>query len=420
MYGPVHTNGDLYLNSDNTLSATGQISTAGQLFRGRKNTSACNGTVRVRDPVTFRNLNSPCTSRTSIQSTAVGLWNGMIRIGVDELTVPEPEILDPVEGNSYWELADLRLVLRLGASNIPNTTNSSTAVEIRHADHTVNVSATSYMNSCVGNISGRVANNSNSFYNNREAKTIRMLEIDMIGLLNCIQNSVTAGGGNNLLAGKNLNDASEGGLVFHLSVDGNDSNATANNYGVRVRNAANLQSNIGGAGIVRGLTLITDQAFYVGGNFNSTEPREPAAIMSDSFNVLSSSWNYNDNSSTASMSTRNAGNTTIQAAILSGTDTTGGIEGIGGQGGSYNGGLENYPRFHENWNGDTFTYRGSFVSLNNPRHVNGAWIYGAPQYNAPNRTWSYDTNFNNAANLPPLSPRFVYLRQELFVRDFEQ
>jgi hypothetical protein len=51
--------------------------------------------------------------------------------------------------------------------------------------------------------------------------------------------------------------------------------------------------------------------------------------------------------------------------------------------------------------------------------VNGAWHYGSPQYTAPNRDWGYDTDFNSAENLPPLSPRFVYLKQELFVREFE-
>jgi len=64
------------------------------------------------------------------------------------------------------------------------------------------------------------------------------------------------------------------------------------------------------------------------------------------------------------------------------------------------------------------TYRGSFVSLNTPQHVDGAWVYGGMQYQAPNRDWSYDTDFNDASNLPPLSPRFVYLKQELFARQF--
>ena len=98
----------------------------------------------------------------------------------------------------------------------------------------------------------------------------------------------------------------------------------------------------------------------------------------------------------------------------------GAAEGAGGQDqGSYNGGLENYPRFHEKWSGKTLTYRGSFVSLYEPLHVDGAWVYGGMQYKAPSRDWGYDTDFDDAANLPPLSPRFVYLKQELFVRQFE-
>jgi hypothetical protein len=56
------------------------------------------------------------------------------------------------------------------------------------------------------------------------------------------------------------------------------------------------------------------------------------------------------------------------------------------------------------------------VSLGKPQHVTGSW--GAQSYNLPNRDWNYDVSFNNAANLPPITPRFVYLKQELFVRDY--
>jgi hypothetical protein len=146
-----------------------------------------------------------------------------------------------------------------------------------------------------------------------------------------------------------------------------------------------------------------------------------------------------------------------------GTDTTGDTstnfeEGAVGQGKSYNGGLENYPRFHEDWgNSSTLFYRGSFVSLNRPRKVNGLWCStggsvtreqgstiinnvpntptgeipkddgthtysnsGCNNYNAPTRNWDYDLDYNNAANLPPLTPRVTYLRQEVFSREFER
>lgn len=38
--GPIHTNGDLYLNANNQLNISGQVTTAGSLFRGRKMTIA--------------------------------------------------------------------------------------------------------------------------------------------------------------------------------------------------------------------------------------------------------------------------------------------------------------------------------------------------------------------------------------------
>jgi hypothetical protein len=160
---------------------------------------------------------------------------------------------------------------------------------------------------------------------------------------------------------------------------------------------------------------VSDQAIYVQGDYNSVS-KIPAAVMADSINVLSNAWA--DGNSAAAISSRVASSTIINSAFLAGTDSTGGVEGAGGQNGYYNGGLENYPRFHENWSGKVLTYRGSFVSLGTPLHVNGRW--SAQSYNPPNRDWNYDTSFNNAANLPPITPRFVYLRQELFVRDFEK
>ena len=38
---------------------------------------------------------------------------------------------------------------------------------------------------------------------------------------------------------------------------------------------------------------------------------------------------------------------------------------------------------HEDWSSATFTWRGSFVSLDAPRHVDGAWVYGDPYFTAP-------------------------------------
>jgi hypothetical protein len=422
--GPVHTNGDLYLNTDNPnpgLIMQGQVSTAGNLYRGRKNQNLCNSNlVRVFNPTVATTLVPTCTTRVQIQPNQLTPFNGMIQMGVTPVEVPAPEVLEPTPGQVYWDNADLRLVLKLTNANTPDTTNAVTAVEVRNVDNSLNASATSTINTnmvqCSGSISGRSIANTNSFYNNREAKLIRMLDVDVVALFNCLHRSNWFG------SGKLLSDSTQGGLVIFLAVEGPQSNSAANNYGVRVRNSQRLHSNVGGAPAIRGVTWVSNQAFYVMGNYNTVN-KLPSAFLADAFNVLSPAWadtNSWNGTSALALASRVASDSTVNAAVLAGTDTTGGVEGAGGQGGAYNGGLENYPRFHENWTNRNFTYRGSFVSLNRPRHQNGAWVYGGNYYTAPNRIWSYETAFNNAANLPPITPRFVYLRQELFVRDFEQ
>jgi hypothetical protein len=172
-----------------------------------------------------------------------------------------------------------------------------------------------------------------------------------------------------------------------------------------------------GATVVQGLTIVSDQAVYIQGNYNSDADWKPAAFLADSLNVLSTGWT-DAASHDPVVTNRPAANTTIFAAFLAGTDSTGDAEGVAGQdSGDYNGGLENFPRFHEDWSGRTLTYRGSFVSLDLPRHVDGPW--SSQSYSAPNRDWGFDLRFNVVANLPPLPPDFVYLRQDQFLRRFD-
>jgi hypothetical protein len=138
-------------------------------------------------------------------------------------------------------------------------------------------------------------------------------------------------------------------------------------------------------------------------------------VLGDSINVLSKACISSDNTINCGMQVSRdedapvAANTTINSAFLAGTDIT--------SSGKYSGGIENYPRFHENWNSKTLTYRGSFVSLNAPLHVKGLW--SSQKYKPPVRVWDYDADFNVYTNLPPLSPRFVDLRQEQFIRTFD-
>ncbi len=415
--GPVHTNGDLYLNAETSLAIQGQVTTAGNFYRGRKNDASCRATpVSVIDPTNPRNILPSCSARTMLTPAAVVPWNGQIQMNVQQVSVPPPESFTRSPGELYWDKADLRLVLRLNSSENRNTTFSDRGVEVRNANDSINQALTDKMDDfCRGSIGessagandGRIADYNSAMYNYREAQWLRIMDVDVRALLNCIHSQGLFG------AGKTLADTTQGGIVLFFSVDGPNSGGF-NRYGVRLRNGSRLQATVAGApAIVEGITVVVDQALYVRGDYNSTN-KLPAALMADSMNVLSNSWN--DANSNQALGNRVASNTTINAAFLSGSDTTGGSEGTPGQGGAYNGGLENYPRFHENWTDRRLTYRGSLVSLQRPQHVRGAW--SAQSYNPPIRDWNYDTSFNNAANLPPITPRFVYLRQQLFMRDY--
>lgn len=289
------------------------------------------------------------------------------------------------------------------------------------------------------------------FYNWREKKWIYLLNINLRDLAQWnIDNKTTYPCINGYpffdptSADPNNNDpthTAKGGPVLYLTVMGPTSN-TINNYGVRIFGSSPLPFPAPTNGDPTGVTVVSDQPFYIAGDYNvpgtigtTAYPKQPAAFMGDSINVLSnnalltiSSGNSctNDCQSTLTLASRPASGpastTTINAAFIGGVDTT--------TAGNYNGGLENYPRFHETWTGQTLTYRGSFVSLGNPSHVNGQWcgtggsstattVTGCNIYNPPTRGYDYDSDFNDVKKLPPMTPRFVYVQQIVFTENFK-
>jgi hypothetical protein len=271
------------------------------------------------------------------------------------------------------------------------------------------------------------------FYNWREQKWMLLLNINVRDLIRWNNDN-----GQPFFT---TSDTSEGGLVIFATIDGPLSN-TINDYGIRVFGSNDIPilsllgqpDGIGVAADPTGVTVATDQAIYVLGDYNRGTPagpaRQPASLIGDSVNVMSNNYWASQlacNATTcrdgqsigvALPASRNAIATTVNAAYLGGVDTTP----VNGGTANYNGGLENYPRFHENWSGITFNYQGSFVSLGTPQHVNGLWCGTGTAcniYNPPTRNWNFDSAFNNVANLPPLTPRFVYVQQVLFTENFK-
>ena len=100
-----------------------------------------------------------------------------------------------------------------------------------------------------------------------------------------------------------------------------------------------------------------------------------------------------------------AANTEINIAILAGHSATA-CDWFNCGANPYGGGVENYPRFIEDWStapSKILTYRGSLVSLSTSQMAAGQWSYGI-YYTAPTRNWMFDTRFEDPANLPPGTP----------------
>ena len=157
-----------------------------------------------------------------------------------------------------------------------------------------------------------------------------------------------------------------------------------------------------------GLTVATRLPLYVKGHFNApdttvgqtnTASTKPSSLLGDAITLLSSSWN--DASGSNSLSTRTPVNTTVNAAILAGIVQTTNASGTK----HYSGGVENFPRFLENWSGVTLTYNGSMVVMFPSQFATNWWITTGTYYNAPTRKWAFDLNFLDYNKLPPATPQ---------------
>ncbi len=170
--------------------------------------------------------------------------------------------------------------------------------------------------------------------------------------------------------------------VIYLSDTSAGQDGTTNKRGIRLKNGSTLPTG--------GLTVASDNPVYVQGDYNTGGTRQPAAVVGDAINIYSNAWS--DANASASLSSRTASSTTINAAFLSGIDpTVANWNGTGDTKMNYSGGVENFPRFHENWGGKTFTYNGSMVELFFSQQAIGRW--GSASYNAPTRDWAFDTMY---------------------------
>jgi len=365
--GRIHSNNNIYLGSNDTLTIDNEyLHSAAHIYNKRKDTGVVPpGAVDIKKAGTsdFPAMNGLDSDSPTWVTESQTRWNGTVKTaehGVTQLSVPEVGSIEP--GGFYDQNSDVQVV---------NGTVTSGGVVL--------LPGTDIPKGTVTTVT--------TFYNNRESKWVKMTNIDM-----------------KKLAGYDVKDApGHPSFPNHLPVNGlmyatRSDTLPAQEPGIRLLNGTEIYR-------TGGLTIVSNDPMYIKGDYNTLN-RKPTAVIGDAVNILSNNWN--DSNSTKNISYRNATDTTVNTAFLAGIDKT--------TSGKYNGGLENYPRLHEDWSPSgqpqrTLTIRGSFVALWNSTIATGAWLYGNPQYEAPIRNWNYDSELFGSGQMPPFTPWAVEIQR---------
>ncbi len=349
--GRVHVNGDMNLQASQRLMFTSRVSAAGEINHGFPGGgSGPGGDVLFTD--VSGNLVSTKegsgwleNSDSHWHDSASGRWQGMV---LDE-AFGQGELNLPLTGSD-----DAHKIIERGSGN-PDSYEHKAGLKIIDGVPYANLSGSwqdvsSYMPA--GTVSQV------KFYDGREQEEVRTTEVDM-----------------DLLASSGYFPSN--GIIY-------SSDQRSGSYnGLRLVN---------GEDVGKPLSLFSENPVYVQGDFNTVD-KQPVAVAGDCVTFLSNSWNDADSYNSLSYRTPTA--TSVNLAMITGDDeptTT-----------NYGGGLENLPRFLENWKGREFKMRGSMINLWRTQQAYGSWSY-AYYYTAPTRDWGFDTDFDDPNKLPPATP----------------
>ncbi len=352
--GPVHCNNDIYVGSNNTTLTidTDYFRSAASIFHSRKDTDGGGMTNSI----------------VSILKNGTSDFFAM-KIGAEQaLDCDRADWTDASQ--TRWAGTVKSSVHGVSTLAVPVVGSvSPTGYYAQNADLKIvdgrayNKSGTDITSSLPAGTIDDPAGPANTFMNNREGKIVTVTTIDMAKLNSSGYFPVN-------------------GLLYVTRSDA----TSAQPNGVRLNNGSQLASN---------LTVVSNTPVYIQGDYNkSGANKRSTAVICDAITLLSSNWG----TGTA------PNNTEVNTAFIAGikpTPETGLL--------TYSGGLENYTRLLENWTGKSLTIKGSFVELWFSQIASGNWK--GSYYSAPNRVWSYDTDFNDPAKLPPFTPFAVELQK---------
>lgn len=357
--GRVHSNGNIYAQPQAQLTFQNDVTSVGNIISGK---SPNDPSIRTPGTITF---DAAHDSGVASLSLPIGTNNSPAAVhAIIEMPPTGESASSPMGQQRLYNQADLIILVNDSSVTVQGGNNAD------------------------GNYGAAVPWNSaknfiittNHFQDQREGKQINYTQIDISKLIPWITTNTYVS------------------AVKSIYVADLRTQSSSTEPGVKIKNGSVLPA--------AGLTIATPDPLYVQGNYNATgsalgstntSSSAPAALIADSINVLSGSWS--DANSGSSLGSRGAADTTVDAAFLAGIVPSGN--------GYYSGGIENFPRFLEDWGGKTFTYNGSMVVMFPSTIGTGPWkgtgsFYNI--YNPPTRNWNFDLNFNNPNKLPPMAP----------------
>jgi len=378
--GRVHGNHNIYQNPGASLTYQSHVTAAGNIISGP-----------IPGDPGHSGPSGGSVTYNGEHDSKVGQLTLPISSGSDSDTVYEILKPPPAGGDNDATLAKERyynkvdIIIRV--SDPPAGSPAGTPPVVTGTSGAYNLLATSV------NVGSFVGVSTNRFYNGRELKGVNAIDIDVGNFKSWADNS--AGGASSLWAlyGREPNSI--------YVIDNRGSVPAGTEPGVRLVNGSQLPAG--------GLTVATPDPLYVKGDFNvkdssgtssgsDTTHTKPSSLVADAITVLSNGWL---DSANAAGNFHDASATTVNAAFLAGIVQT--------SANSYSGGVENFPRFLENWSGRSLTYNGSMVVMFYSKNAVGLWKGTGTYYNPPVRNWTFDNNFLNPNKQPPCTPAFRVL-----------
>ncbi|MBI4484510.1 MAG: hypothetical protein HY655_00725 [Acidobacteria bacterium] len=186
------------------------------------------------------------------------------------------------------------------------------------------------------------------------------------------------------------------------------------NRAILFRRALKLTDGALGNLVMPGLTIASENAVYIQGNYNANDAgfgagNAAASVAADAVTLLSNAWNDTRSLNAPNDPDGRAATTTwYRLAILGGKGPSfpRPTAGAPPQDFGTDGGVHNFLRYIESWNGQTLNFLGAIASFYFNRQAVGTYKCCQNVYEPPTRAYAFDLNFLDPALLPPMTPMF--------------